>query len=172
MSDDELFDDDDSFADAIANMDGSMFEADSQKSTLANDDDDDNDDDGSLPSSKLVKVRDNPPPTTTAASDAPSSKALRLLKQFYGYSSFRHVQWKIIRAVTEERRDHCVVMATGSGKSLCYQFPALLTEKVSVVICPLISLMEDQVMALEVRYSRKTRLSYIAPVNAIFLRRF
>ena len=145
MSDDDLFDDEDSFAEAVANLDDSLVESSSSApcngttsttsslifpSQIGDDDDDDEDDD-----------------------NVPSSKALTLLKQFYGYSSFRHVQWKIIRSVTEDKRDHCVVMATGSGKSLTYQFPALLTEKVSVVISPLISLMEDQVMALEVSNS-------------------
>ena len=85
------------------------------------------------------------------AADTPSPDALSLLKKFYGYSSFRHVQWRIIHSLTEEKKDHCVVMATGSGKSLTYQFPAMLTKKVAIVICPLISLMEDQVMALKVR---------------------
>ncbi|XP_010181574.1 PREDICTED: Werner syndrome ATP-dependent helicase homolog, partial [Mesitornis unicolor] len=58
------------------------------------------------------------------------------------------VQWKVINSVLEERRDNLVVMATGYGKSLCYQFPPVYTGSTGVVICPLISLMEDQVLQL------------------------
>eukprot|EP00057_Strongylocentrotus_purpuratus_P011614 XP_011666088.1 PREDICTED: Werner syndrome ATP-dependent helicase [Strongylocentrotus purpuratus] len=60
------------------------------------------------------------------------------------------MQWKIIHSILKNRRDQCVVMATGYGKSLCYQFPSVFTGGVSIVISPLISLMEDQVQALRI----------------------
>uniref|UniRef100_A0A8B9MQ29 DNA 3'-5' helicase n=1 Tax=Accipiter nisus TaxID=211598 RepID=A0A8B9MQ29_9AVES len=56
--------------------------------------------------------------------------------------------WKVINSVLEHRRDNLVVMATGYGKSLCYQFPPVFTGCTGIVICPLISLMEDQVLQL------------------------
>ncbi|NXV83233.1 WRN helicase, partial [Atlantisia rogersi] len=58
------------------------------------------------------------------------------------------VQWKVIHSVLEDRRDNLVVMATGYGKSLCYQFPPVYTGRTGIVISPLISLMEDQVLQL------------------------
>uniref|UniRef100_A0A8C5ZKQ0 Bifunctional 3'-5' exonuclease/ATP-dependent helicase WRN n=1 Tax=Marmota marmota marmota TaxID=9994 RepID=A0A8C5ZKQ0_MARMA len=59
------------------------------------------------------------------------------------------VQWKVIHSVLEERRDNVVVMATGYGKSLCFQYPPVYIGKIGIVISPLISLMEDQVLQLE-----------------------
>ncbi|KAL7988526.1 hypothetical protein Chor_007445 [Crotalus horridus] len=59
------------------------------------------------------------------------------------------VQWKVISSVLQERRDNLVVMATGYGKSLCFQFPPVCTGGTGIVISPLISLMEDQVLQLE-----------------------
>uniref|UniRef100_A0A6Q2ZPQ0 DNA 3'-5' helicase n=1 Tax=Esox lucius TaxID=8010 RepID=A0A6Q2ZPQ0_ESOLU len=59
------------------------------------------------------------------------------------------VQWKVINSVLQERRDHLVVMATGYGKSLCFQFPPVYCVGISIVISPLIALMEDQVLQLE-----------------------
>ncbi|XP_060081553.1 bifunctional 3'-5' exonuclease/ATP-dependent helicase WRN-like [Ylistrum balloti] len=76
-------------------------------------------------------------------------KYLSTLKQYFGYSKFRPKQWKIIEAVLNDRRDTCVIMATGHGKSLCYQYPPLFTGKTAVVISPLISLMQDQVLGLK-----------------------
>ncbi|KAK8756352.1 hypothetical protein V5799_000955 [Amblyomma americanum] len=78
----------------------------------------------------------------------PSEKHLRILRANFGHSAFRPMQWKIVRSVLEEKRDNCVVMATGYGKSLCYQYPPVYTGKTAVVVSPLISLMEDQVRAL------------------------
>uniref|UniRef100_A0A8C3Q1G9 DNA 3'-5' helicase n=1 Tax=Chrysolophus pictus TaxID=9089 RepID=A0A8C3Q1G9_CHRPC len=60
----------------------------------------------------------------------------------------QRVQWKVIHSVLEDKRDNLVVMATGYGKSLCYQFPPVYTGGTGIVICPLISLMEDQVLQL------------------------
>ncbi|KAJ8649290.1 hypothetical protein MRB53_002313 [Persea americana] len=72
------------------------------------------------------------------------------LKKWFGYSAFRPYQKEIIKEVLKGI-DCLVVMATGSGKSLCYQIPPLLTGKTAVVISPLLSLMQDQVMSLKQR---------------------
>ncbi|XP_062069753.1 bifunctional 3'-5' exonuclease/ATP-dependent helicase WRN isoform X1 [Lepus europaeus] len=79
----------------------------------------------------------------------PSAKQVICLKTYFGHFSFKPVQWKVIHSVLEERRDNVVVMATGYGKSLCFQYPPVYVGKIGVVICPLISLMEDQVLQLE-----------------------
>uniref|UniRef100_A0AAY5EVW8 DNA 3'-5' helicase n=1 Tax=Electrophorus electricus TaxID=8005 RepID=A0AAY5EVW8_ELEEL len=61
---------------------------------------------------------------------------------------FCRVQWKVIQSIFDHRRDNLVVMATGYGKSLCFQFPPVYCKNISIVISPLIALMEDQVMQL------------------------
>ncbi|KAG9443392.1 hypothetical protein H6P81_014732 [Aristolochia fimbriata] len=73
-----------------------------------------------------------------------------VLKKYFGYSSFRPSQKDIILQILRGR-DSLVVMATGSGKSLCYQIPPLISGKTAVVISPLLSLMQDQVMSLKQR---------------------
>ncbi|CAG0918253.1 unnamed protein product [Notodromas monacha] len=80
--------------------------------------------------------------------EPPTDDHLRVLKSTFGHHQFRPYQWKIIHNVLVAKRDQCIIMATGYGKSLCYQFPAVYSEGLTVVISPLISLMEDQVMAL------------------------
>ncbi|KAE8631557.1 hypothetical protein XENTR_v10001231 [Xenopus tropicalis] len=79
----------------------------------------------------------------------PNAEQVSCLKTYFGHSSFKPVQWKVIHSVLRERRDNLVVMATGYGKSLCYQFAPVYTSGIGIVICPLISLMEDQVLQLE-----------------------
>ncbi len=74
-------------------------------------------------------------------------KIERLLQQTFGYPEFRLLQEKIIANVLR-KRDSLAVMPTGSGKSLCYQLPAILFPGLTVVVSPLIALMEDQVLEL------------------------
>jgi ATP-dependent DNA helicase RecQ len=76
------------------------------------------------------------------------TEAKRLLKEVYGYSSFRKGQAYIIDDVLSGR-DTLGVMSTGGGKSICYQIPAMIYPGVTLVISPLISLMKDQVDALK-----------------------
>ncbi|XP_058268435.1 bifunctional 3'-5' exonuclease/ATP-dependent helicase WRN isoform X2 [Hemibagrus wyckioides] len=79
----------------------------------------------------------------------PTPEQIKCLKMYFGHHSFKPVQWKVIQSVLEQRRDNLVVMATGYGKSLCFQFPPVYCVNISVVISPLIALMEDQVLQLK-----------------------
>src|SRR5438874_182074 len=76
-----------------------------------------------------------------------NKQALAVLNEVFGYPQFRGHQAAVIEHVTGGG-DALVLMPTGSGKSLCYQIPALLREGTGVVVSPLISLMQDQVAAL------------------------
>lgn len=75
-------------------------------------------------------------------------QAQRILKDVFGYESFRGQQGAIIEQVARGG-DALVLMPTGGGKSLCYQVPGLLREGLTVVVSPLIALMDDQVATLE-----------------------
>lgn len=83
----------------------------------------------------------------TLSDEQISAEAHRLLKQFYGYSSFRPLQLDIITAVAHGK-DALVLMPTGGGKSVCYQIPAIMNEGCAIVVSPLIALMQDQVDGL------------------------
>ncbi len=75
-------------------------------------------------------------------------QAERLMYEHFGYSSFRHAQSALICALMEGQ-DVLGIMPTGAGKSMCYQIPALMLPGITLVVSPLISLMQDQVRALK-----------------------
>jgi ATP-dependent DNA helicase RecQ len=78
-------------------------------------------------------------------------RALTTLQSVFGFEAYRPGQAEAVAAVTGPGppRDVLVVMPTGAGKSLCYQLPALMRDDLTVVVSPLVSLMQDQVQALE-----------------------
>ena len=78
----------------------------------------------------------------------PTTQLLRVLEKYFGYSEFRIGQQAVIESICAGR-DTLVLMPTGAGKSLCYQLPALALGKMALVVSPLISLMKDQVDAMQ-----------------------
>ena len=76
--------------------------------------------------------------------------ALSSLREHFGFPNFREGQGEVIAAILEGK-DAVVVMPTGSGKSLCYQLPAMMFAGATLVVSPLIALMKDQVDALKAR---------------------
>lgn len=89
-----------------------------------------------------------------------------LLKQYFGFDNFRPLQEDIIKHVTSGK-DACVIMPTGSGKSLCYQLPALVLPGITLVISPLIALMKDQVDGLRASGIKAAYINSTVPPSEI-----
>lgn len=81
----------------------------------------------------------------------PNEDHLKVLKKYFRHDNFKKEQWKLIRGLLYDKKDCCVIATTGFGKSLIYQFPPVYLNKLAIVISPLISLMQDQVMSLRAK---------------------
>ena len=75
---------------------------------------------------------------------------LDVLREWWGYDSFRPMQEDIVRTALEGR-DVLAILPTGGGKSVCFQVPALMRDGIAIVVTPLIALMKDQVQNLNDR---------------------
>src|SRR3954467_13672305 len=95
-------------------------------------------------------------------SQTETSALLALLKQYFGFTSFRPFQEEIIRDALAGK-DVFALLPTGGGKSLCFQLPALAQPGLTVVISPLIALMKDQVDAMQASGVAATCLNSATP---------
>lgn len=77
------------------------------------------------------------------------NKYNKILFDFFGFKSLKNKQYEIIDKVVNDKKDVCAVLATGFGKSICYQLPFLITNKCVIIISPLLSLMGDQKIKLD-----------------------
>lgn len=96
---------------------------------------------------KPLRCKSTPSHTPYTDCMTPEADLLTPLRRYWGYSSFRPLQERIVRSLLAGH-DTCVVMPTGGGKSLCYQLPAVVSDRTTVVVSPLIALMQDQAAQL------------------------
>lgn len=78
---------------------------------------------------------------------------LKKLKEHFGYTTFRPLQWNIIHATMNCKRDVCAILTPGYGRSLCYQYPAVCTNATVLVISPLSSKIKEEVCSMIVLFS-------------------
>ena len=95
-----------------------------------------------------------------------NSRILDVLKQQFGHDAFLPLQEEVIQNVLAQR-DSLVLMPTGSGKSICYQLPAVLLSGMTLVVSPLIALMQDQVDALKSKGVRAAFVNSTLPFSAV-----
>ena len=104
---------------------------------------------------KTMVIQKNTNQKTIKTQSKPDSILLKeyneLLNQYWGYSELKPTQFEIIKKVVEENKDVCAILATGFGKSICYQLPYLITKKNVIVISPLIALMIEQGQEMETK---------------------
>ena len=99
-------------------------------------------------------------------------RAQQLLQQHWGYPEFRPAQRRVVRSILAGR-DTLAILPTGGGKSLCFQVPALVLEGLTIVVSPLLALMQDQVNALTSRGIAAAALNSLlkAPEQAALMER-
>ena len=101
---------------------------------------------------------------TAAPAAALQQRALQVLRRTFGFSQFFPVQAEVIVRILQ-RQDALVVMPTGGGKSLCYQLPGLMFAGLTVVISPLVALMQDQVSQLGAVGVSAACLNHMVPLH-------
>lgn len=79
----------------------------------------------------------------------PSREQLESLKFYFGHEKFRPNQWPVIYGLLVLKKDHIVIMSTGAGKSLLFQYPAVFWEGLTLVVEPLIAIMQEQTKDLQ-----------------------
>jgi ATP-dependent DNA helicase RecQ len=104
------------------------------------------------------------PVAITAPAATLQQRALQVLRQTFGLPQFLPLQSEVIVRILQHQ-DALVVMPTGSGKSLCYQLPGLIFEGLTVIVSPLVALMQDQVSQLDAMGVAAAALNHMVPFH-------